>query len=96
MAGAAALACGRAEPPQQAITETAAGRLLPAAAKDDVGEVCADVSETRACWLGVAATDVRRVARPLPGLFSVRGYRCSGLGKERRPGGDDRLGAIRG
>lgn len=58
-------------------------RVLPSPAPADVGERCADVADTRACWLGADAPGVRRVERPLPRLPSLRGYRCSGRGAER-------------
>ncbi|MEZ4219588.1 MAG: hypothetical protein R3B13_01585 [Polyangiaceae bacterium] len=64
-----------------------------APAPKDVGSLCLDVLDTRACWQGNAAGNVRRVPRPLPNHFTSQGYRCAGGGesrtcRERRQGAD--------
>jgi hypothetical protein len=81
---ALALACSRPETgdaPRPRLELAARFEATPA--PDDVGETCADVLDTRACWLGAGPDAVRRVVRPLPSHPSTRGFRCSGRGAER-------------
>lgn len=81
LAAACALACSRGDPGTGARPRLELGaRSLPSPAPADVGERCADVADTRVCWVD---GELRRVERPLPALPTQRGFRCSGSGAAR-------------
>jgi hypothetical protein len=74
------LGCGRSEP--ATVTERVATRALPAPATSDVGPNCADLHELRVCWGGDRRPTL--VPRPVPSPPPARGFRCWGVGAERK------------
>jgi hypothetical protein len=79
----------RAALPTAAPSASASERAAPAsivARAQDRGELCSDIGSTRACWgaeCGRAGCVVTRTV-PEPAAISALGWRCTGMGPERR------------